>query len=208
MKKLLTAIAALALTAAGAFAQNLNISAGYINSSNTRNSSIYHGFSLGANAEVYFSEYLGATAGLHYSFLNNTKESSVGYGDYGASGKRSTSEHYVTIPLHVAGRYEIINGITLFAHLGPALNFGLASNTKYSGSVTGFGSSERKVNNYESGYYRRSDILLGGKLGVDLSGLKVFVGYYHGLLNRDKAESGASDPYHRSEFQIGLGWAF
>lgn len=210
MKKIFASAAILVLASAVAGAQNLSVSAGYLNSSflnsDDSNSKAYNGFNIGVGAQTYFNQYVGVATGLYYSFLNQSIENSVGLGGISASGKASTNEHYFTVPVHVAGKFDINREISLFAQAGPSINVGLASSTKVTGSVSGLGSTESTVDNYDKdSNYKRFDLLIGGKVGVQVSNAQVFFGYNYGLLNRFKSDNYSA---HRSEINAGVAFLF
>lgn len=207
MKKFIITLAVLALGATAASAQNLSVSAAYLNSSflaSDQETAASNGFAVGVGAEKYFNQYLGVATGLYYSFLNQTVENGIGFGGISATGKSSTNEHYFTLPIHVAGKVDF-GGFGLFAQAGPSLNLGLASSTKLTGSITGLGSTENTVDNYNESDYGRFDVLIGGKLGVEVAGARVFVGYNYGLLDRFKSDNYSA---HRSEISAGVSFLF
>ncbi len=208
MKKFFITLAVLALGATAASAQQLSVSAGYINSSflsSDDKTDAFNGFTVGVGATKYLNEYVGVATGLYYSFLNQSSEKGVGLGGFSASGKASTNEHYFTLPVHIAGKVDF-GGFGLFAQAGPSLNLGLASSTKLTASATGLGSTETTSDNYgEDSSYGRFDVLIGGKLGIEVAGAQVFVGYNYGLLDRFKSDNYSA---HRSEISAGVSFLF
>lgn len=208
MKKFFITLAVIVLGATAASAQNISVSAGYLNSSflsSDNQTDAYNGFTVGMGASKYFNSNVGVATGLYYSFLSQTSEKGLGIGGFSVSGKATTNEHYFTIPVHVAGKVDF-GGFGLFAQAGPSFNLGLASSTKITASATGLGSTENTVDNYgEDSQYGRFDVLIGGKLGIEVAGAQVFVGYNYGLLDRFKVDNYSA---HRSEISAGVSFLF
>ena len=71
MKKFFITLAVLALGATAASAQQLSVSAGYLNSSflsSDDKTDAFNGFTVGVGATKYLNEYVGVATGLYYSF--------------------------------------------------------------------------------------------------------------------------------------------
>ncbi|MGM9753812.1 MAG: porin family protein [Candidatus Cryptobacteroides sp.] len=214
MKKIILSFALLALVAGSAVAQNIGVSASYLNSTQlTQNDpASFNGFQFGVSAEKYFDKNFGFATGLSYSYLGRKTTDSQTIWGQTFTGTTKTNEHYLTLPLHAAAKMEIQKGISIFLEAGPALNLGLASKTNVKGETSGSigsGSKEQTIDNYDPDYnYGRFDLLLGAQAGFRYNNCKFFVGYNYGLIDRDKTPDNDSAVSHRSEFSVGVSFLF
>lgn len=188
MKKILLTLALVAAAATSAFAQNLSVSAGYLNSSKTsgNNSEIANGFYAGVGAEKAFDANFGLSTGLFYSFLTSSKSASLGGL---ASGSSKTNEHYFTVPVHLTFGFPISKDVRLFVEAGPAANVGLASSTTGSASVLGLTATTDGDNYADGSNYTRFDLLVGGLAGIQFKNVRLFGGYNYGLMDRNKSDN-------------------
>ena len=199
MKKFILTIAILAAAATSAFAQNLSVSAGYLNSTQktSNNSTVSNGFYGGVGAEMALGSSFGIATGLYYSYL--TTSASATESVVTVSGK--TNEHYFTVPVHLTAGYSVSKDLRLFIEVGPAANVGLASKTSGSVSVLGFSVNADGDNYGEDSTYTRFDVLLGGLAGIQFKNFKIFGGYNYGLLDRNSSDS---IKLNRSEIIAGI----
>ena len=184
MKKVFAIAAALMMLATAANAQSFG--AGYVQS--TANSASSNGFYAGFGYSAEIMPGLNLNPGLYYEFLTSSTGGNIGsWASY--SGK--TTEHYVNVPLHLSFAMAFAPTFKLFVYGGPTANVGIASSTKVSGNVLGFGGSDT-INNYgENSNYSRFDIMAGGGIGAEvMNKFRVNVGYDFGLLDRDKTDNG------------------
>ena len=198
MKKVFAIAAALLLMGTTAFAQSFG--AGYVQS--TANNSTANGFYAGFGYSAEIMPGLSLNPGLYYEFLTSTTGASLGsWASY--SGK--TTEHYVNIPLHLSFAYSFAPTFKLFVYGGPTANVGIASSTKVSGSVLGFGGSDT-IDNYKDTNYSRFDIMLGGGIGAEvMNKIRLTVGYDMGMLDRDNSDNGT---LKRNRLTAGVAFVF
>ena len=187
MKKVIAIAAALMLIGTTAFAQNFG--AGYVQSTQKYNNSptTFNGFYAGFGYTAEIMPGLSLNPGLYYEFLTGTEGASWG-SLASVSGK--TTEHYVNVPLHLSYALQFAPTFKLFLYGGPTANVGIASTTKITGNVLGFGGTDT-IDNYEDDGYSRFDIMLGGGIGAEIAKkLRLTVGYDLGMLNRiDESDS-------------------
>ena len=174
--------------------------AGYVQS--TANSASSNGFYAGFGYSAEIMPGLNLNPGLYYEFLTSTTGASLGsWASY--SGK--TTEHYVNIPLHLSFAYSFAPTFKLFVYGGPTANVGIASSTKVSGSVLGFGGSD-PIDNYKDTNYSRFDIMLGGGIGAEvMNKIRLTVGYDMGMLDRDNSDNGT---LKRNRLTAGVAFVF
>jgi len=204
MKKVILTLALVAVAATSAFAQDLSIGAGYLNSTTTSSYSSssssfgMNGFYGGVGAQKDLNDFLGFNTGVYYSYLTGTTSASA-LGGF-LSGSNKVTEHYINVPVQLNLGFELAKGVKLFAFAGPVLNVGLISKSVATGSVAGASSSTSTDNYADGSDYGRFDVLLGGGGGIQIANIKVFGGYNYGMLDRD-----ASDvTTHRSEIVVGV----
>ena len=207
MKKTIAIVAAAALAATSAFAQDFSVGAGYLNSVSTAkyaetvNKTVSNGFYAGAGVEKEINDIASVSTGVYYSFITFYSAASVII----ANAQSRTNEHYVNVPVHLNLGYELSGGMRLFAYAGPTVNIGLISKTKADASVVLFPVASTEYDNYADGSeYGRFDVMLGGGAGIQFQNMKVYGGYNYGLIDRN---SGATN-LHRSEIVAGVAFAF
>ena len=202
MKKVLAIAAALLLIGTSAFAQSFG--AGYVQStqSNGSDSAASNGFYAGFGYTAEIAPGIALNPGIYYEFLTASSASNLGnFLTY--NGK--TTEHYVNVPLHISLAYSFAPTFKLFVYGGPTASLGIASNTKESGSIAGFGGTST-TDNYASGDYSRFDILAGGGVGAEvMKKFRVNVGYDFGLLDRNKSDNGT---LKRNRLTAGVAYVF
>ena len=211
MKKAMLMAAAL-LVAVTSFAQ-VQIGAGYVNSSDRTKISNDAEVSTAASNGVYaglgvtlpLAGDLAVTPGVYYMFLTSHNGRSVANGILSASG--DLQEHYINVPIYFNYGAELVPNFRLFFFGGPTFSAGLISKTVLSASILGF-SATTSIDNYKdvSGY-GRFDVMLGGGMGVDLGKrLRLTVGYDFGMMNRYTEGNGIVR--HRNQLHGGLAFLF
>ena len=212
MKKGFFATVVLLMVATTAFAQ-VQIGAGYLNSSDRIRSSKNgdlsvtnsHGVYAGLDFSLPISGGFAIAPGVYYSFLTNRNATSAIGGIITASGE--LQEHYVNVPLMLTYGDNLAQNFRLFFFGGPTLSCGLVSKTRLSASIAGF-SGNTVIDNYKDFRgYGRFDVMLGAGMGVDLSRIRLTVGYDFGMLNR-YTESATSIIRHRNQLHAGIGFLF
>lgn len=215
MKKVFFSILAASMMLAGTVAMaQPSIGVGFANSTdyykvngNKENTSL-SGFYVGGSYNLPIAGALNVAPGIYYSYLTKSDVSNY----LGANLKGDVKEHYLTIPVMFNLGLQIADGIVGRIYAGPSLAYGLASNVKYSGSVTipviGTINGDKTINNYDDDYnYRRFDVMLGGGVAIDFFDMVRFnVGYDYGLVNRYTGDGDITR--HRSQFNIGVAYLF
>lgn len=220
MKKIFATIltASLMLVATNAFAQ-LSATAGYLNTTETTTvtttsgsttttssaSADLNGFFVGANygIDIPAVNGLGAVAGVNASFLFGSNH----YDGLWGLGARTVkdSEIALNVPINLTYSYALNGDTKLFAFAGPTLQFALSNK-----SVTIFDSdkdTKHETDNLGGDDPARNpfNLLIGGGIGAQVSGIQITVGYEHSLLNYATADN---TNIGRSIIKIGVGYAF
>ena len=106
-------------------------------------------------------------------------------------------------PVNATFGFDLAGDTNVFAYAGPIFQFGLANKTAF----TGDGSSTTSTTDNFAGDDARSrfNLLVGGGIGAQVSGIRITVGVDQSLLNYQTA-----DKYTGSRFQLklGVGYAF
>ena len=206
MKKIFTTLLAASLMLLGtqAFAQ-ISVNAGYLNSTvkvgNADPSKANGGFA-GVSYNVPVAGGLCVAPGLYYSMITSKSTSSLG-STLSASG--IFTEHAINVPLYMNYGIELANDTNVFVFGGPTAQFGLSSKRKYEASAGG-ASNVTRVDNYDNDNYNRFNVYLGGGIGFQISAIQITVGYDYGMINLYKGDNAPNA--HRSNFKIGVGYAF
>ena len=215
MKKLFTTVlaASLMLVATNAFAQ-LSGGAGYINATDkstytdskgnkTTTETPLNGFYVGAQYDMPVPAVsgLGVEAGLYANFLFGSKHYDGLFG-LGA-GTDKYSEINLNVPVHATFGFSLAGDTNVFAYAGPTFQLGLKSTGTY--ILDSDKSSKTVTDNYADPDRNRFNLLIGGGIGAQVSGIRITVGVDQSLLNYLTA-----DGYTGSRFQlkIGVGYAF
>lgn len=215
MKKIFATIlaASLMLVATNAFAQ-LSAGAGYINATettkytngNTQNSTTeaLNGFYVGAQYDMPIPAVsgLGVETGVFANFLFG-KNHTDGLWGFGA-GTNSISDITLNVPVNATFGFSLAGDTNVFAYAGPTFQFGLVNKSTF--VLDSDKSSSTTTDNYASNDPRnRFNLLIGGGIGAQVSGIRITVGVDQSLLNYQTA-----DNYTGSRFQlkIGVGYAF
>ena len=201
MKRIITTLLAASLMLLGteAFAQ-VSVNAGYLNSTLAYEnaSDNDNGLFAGVTATIPIIGGLSIAPGVYYSMLTGKVL------DFGTIANAILTEHAVNVPVYVSYGYDLSRDMKVFFFGGPTLQYGLASNTKYSSGL--ISDSSLTVDNYkDSSNYERKNVFLGGGLGMQVAGFLVSLGYDYGLMNQFKSDNSVA---HRSNLKIGVGYAF
>ena len=216
MKKIFATIltASLMLVATNAFAQ-LSAGAGYLNATETTtytsdNSSTsqkaeYNGFYVGAQYDMPIPAVsgLGIEAGAYANFYFG-KNHSDGLFGLGA-GTTTSTDITLNIPINATFGFDIAGDTNVFAYAGPTFQFGLVNKSTF--VLDSDKSSSTTTDNFagDNPNRNRFNLLIGGGIGAQVSGIRITVGVDQSLLNYETA-----DKYTGSRFQlkIGAGYAF
>lgn len=215
MKKIFI-IAVAALAAVSVNAQNLNIGAGYLNSTlankagDTVTKGVYQGFYAGAGASVLNNGAFAITPGVYFEYLTNSAASDF-YGIVG--GEATATEMYLNIPIDFSYGIDL-GGARISIFAGPTISLGMLSNikTEATGAVSDILGSlgvntNGEVDRYgENSNYGRFDVMVGGGLAIDLAKcIRISAGYNYGLLDRNSTDA---IKCNRSELHAGVAYLF
>ena len=90
------------------------------------------------------------------------------------------------MPVYLNLGFNIGANSRLFLFAGPTVQLGLVSTVQASaGSL-----SSGKVNRYKDSDYSRTNVLLGGGLGLNLGKIQITAGYDQGMFNLDTSGDG------------------
>ena len=187
MKRIITLIAAAVMMtiATNSFAQ-MSVGAGYLHAGDQITLKGIDPVEVGMNgayAGVSFnlpiSGLLGIAPGLYYSFLYT--EDSAFKGALGAK----VQEHFVNVPAYLNVGFNLGANARFFVFGGPTAQFGIISRAK----ATVVGQSV-DVDRYKEGGYSRTNVLLGGGLGLNISRFQITAGYDQGLFNLNTDNDG------------------
>ena len=204
MKKVISILAAavLMLTATNAFAQ-LSVGAGYLNATektkvgSTTSDANSNGFYAGLNYNIPISGGFAVAPGLYYSALFSGKEF------YGVANTKLT-EHFVNIPLNFNLNFELAPDMTAFVYAGPTFQYGLAS--KVDGSLEiGNWKLNGDGDRYDNEDFSRTNVLIGGGVGMNVNAFQLTVGYDYGLLDLDKTDN---TKINKSYIKLGVAYLF
>lgn len=188
MKRIITLVAAVVMMAfaTNSFAQ-MSVGAGYLHAGDQVTLKGMEAVEVGMNGayagvsyNLPISDLIGVTPGLYYSFLY-TKDSAF----EGALGAK-VIEHFVNVPVYFNVGFDISDNARFFVFAGPTVQLGLASTAE--GNVGSIKTG--KINRYEVGGYSRTNVLLGGGLGLNLGRFQITAGYDHGMFNLDTEDDG------------------
>ena len=214
MKKIFATVlaASLMLVATNAFAQ-LSAGAGYLNASETTtytngdtkttSTAGMNGFYVGGQYDMPIPAVsgLGIETGVFANFLfgKNHSDGLLGFG----AGTTSATDITLNIPVNATFGFDIAGDTNVFAYAGPIFQFGLVNKSTF--VLDSDKSSSTTTDNYADPDRNRFNLLIGGGIGAQVSGIRITVGVDQSLLNYQVA-----DKYNGSRFQlkIGVGYAF
>ncbi len=190
MKKALAIVALFAaMFVAGNVQAQMSIHAGYAPEKVTIGNSVtnLNGFFAGATYNVDLAKGLGVAVGGQLRF--NTESSSSSIGGI-VSGSHTSTQFLLDIPVLLNYGYSVNRDFKIAAFVGPTINFGLIGQTKYEGSVLGFGGNST-VQWYDQNGFNYKRFNLSGTFGLafDYKQFRVFGGYNYGFLDIDNVNS-------------------
>lgn len=208
MKKIITILAAavMMLTASNAFAQ-IAVGAGYLNATDKidDNSNALNGFYAGVSYNIPIAGGLAVAPGVYYSGLFKSGELfSLSLLNTKVDSK--LAEHFINVPVNFNYNFELAPDMTAFIFAGPTFQYGLASKTKIEGTAAGY-SGDKDIDNYDDSDYGKTNVLLGGGVGMNLmDSFQITVGYDYGLMN---LYTGNADvKRHKSYIKLGVAYLF
>lgn len=120
-------------------AQTFRIEAGYIQPnriSDNMSHRYFHGIRVGGTVDFMMPEpvgFLGVHSGLLYTFAFSNDIQKYPASE---SVKFQTQGHYIDLPVHITGTYEMKYEMKLFAYVGPNLNVGLYQPQKVTSNLS------------------------------------------------------------------------
>lgn len=208
MKKVISILAAavLMLTATNAFAQ-ISVGAGYLNATDKvgDNSTNLNGAYAGVSYNIPISGGFAVAPGLYYSGLFKSGEI-LNTSILNTKVDSKLAEHFVNVPLTFNLNFELAPDMTAFVYAGPTFQYGLASKTKIEGTVAGY-NGDKEIDNYRDGSnYSKTNVLLGGGVGMNVNAFQLSVGYDYGLMNLYTGEGDVNR--HKSYVRLGVAYLF
>ena len=205
MKKIILTLALVAAAATSAFAQ-FGIGAGYANNNQKvgENSSATNGFFVEGTYSIPVAGEFSIVPGVRYTYLGETTSAATNIAGINIGGSSTLVEHYLAIP--VMAQYGIdLGAAKILAFAGPTFNLGLASQTKVEASVAGI-SADKPINNYgDNSIYSRTNVFVGGGLGIEISSFQIKAAYDFGLLNRYNSDNVTCKD---NQFRVGVAYLF
>lgn len=212
MKKIATLLAAALLLASTAHAQ-LQVGAGYLNSTLTQASkeaSVTNGFYAGLSYNIPVVAGLGVAPGLYYSMLGGKNTGGVNFfGLASTSTESKFSESAINLPVYLNYGIQMAKDFKFFVFAGPTVQYGLSSTTK-SNTTVSVGSHEGGTNGTIDNYandYGRLNVYMGGGAGMNAGRIQVNVGFDYGLLNLYTG-SDANMSSYRYNIKLGVAFVF
>ncbi|MBQ7195087.1 MAG: PorT family protein [Bacteroidales bacterium] len=211
MKKIITTLAVLVAATGIALAQSPSVGASYLNSTkvtkyknNDPTSAAGSGFAVGGNIEFDLVSGIKVTPGVYFGHIV-TKSASDVLGLLAGTG--TETENYLMVPVRFSYGYELFDGFKVFAFMGPNFSYCLSSKSLYTAAVTGLGSGETTVDNFDDGSdYQRFDTMVGFGAGLDIMDMiRVAVSYDLGMFDLH-----ADDDYkiHRNQLGVTVSYLF
>ena len=138
----------------------------------------------------------GVTAGMNVSSLNVTGlDSRVGFHagvkvEAGSMASFKINPYYLEIPVHIGYKYAVNDNFSLFANAGPYIAIGLFGKAKITadGSLVDGGSKVSESENvFGDDGFKRFDLGLGLKAGIEISKKYQFsIGYDFGFIEAEE----------------------
>ena len=145
MKKTISLLAAALIATTGAFALTWNpepsseqhlmgVTVGWMDKTmnglsltQTDNQKLGNTLQVGFTVTPEFKYGIGLQAGVYYEWTGNSSMSSYGIGKLEAR----KNNHEISIPVRLQWRYELVNGLSLYAFTGPSFDVGILYSERY-----------------------------------------------------------------------------
>lgn len=208
MKRIVLTLALAAVTATSAFAQ-IGIGAGFTNNSeatpNDGEALVSKGFYVEGTYNIPVGNILSIVPGLRYSFSSNSNVRGIKIDDISlADLKASLAEQNVYIPVMLQCGIPMGN-IKLLAFAGPTFQLALSSVLNVAAEVERI-SIDKDVDLLgENGLFKRTDITVGGGVGVGFGSFQIKAAYDFGLLDRSSLDNRT---YKGQQIRIGAAYLF
>ena len=185
-------MALVAVAATSAFAQ-IGIGAGFTNNSeatpNDGDALVTKGFYVEGTYNIPVGNFLSIVPGLRYTFAGNNDAQGIEIEDIDiAEIKASLAEHNIYVPVMFQCGIPL-GGIKLIAFAGPTFQFALSSMMNVAANVGSIGFDQDVNLLGEDGLFNRTDITVGGGVGVEFGSFQVKASYDLGLLNRSAVDN-------------------
>lgn len=208
MKKILLTLALVAATATSAFAQ-LGIGAGYTNNSSSNPSDgealVTKGFYVEGTYGIALGSNLSIVPGIRYTFAANGDAQGIDIEDIDiAEVSASLAEHNIYVPV-MAQLSVPMGAVKLLAFAGPTFQFALSSMLNVAANVGGMGFDTDIDLLGEDGLFKRTDVALGGGVGVEFGNFQVKAAYDFGLMNRSAVDNGT---IKGQQLRVGVAYLF
>ena len=203
MKKIILTLAAMAI-AVSSFAQ-ISVGAGYANNAQKLESndpSTTNGFYVEGSYNLPIAGGLSIVPGVRYTFLGS-KNAKDAFGGF-VGGQIELAEHYVAVPVMAQYALDLGSSAKFLIFAGPTFDLGLASNTKASATIAGASGSTSK-DNYKDTDYLKSNVFVGGGVGLQIGNFQIKGAYDFGLLNRLDSDNVALKD---SQIRAGVAYLF
>ena len=206
MKRIFTLIAAAVMMtiATNSFAQ-MQVGAGFLHSNEQITLKGIDPVDFGINGAYAGVSYnlpiagnFGIAPGLYYSLLMSNESTSV----VGVNLGSKVREHYVNVPVYFNFGFNLGQSSKLFLYAGPTAQFGVASSTELSAGSTKSG----KIDRFKDGNLSRTNVLLGGGIGLNISKIQITLGYDQGVFNLDTSDDGTT--ITKSYAKAGIAYIF
>lgn len=191
MKKILITIALICAAAISAAAQ-IGIGAGYTNNSEANPSDgqalVTRGFYVEGTLGIPLGSTLSIVPGVRYTFAGNGDAKGISIDDIDiADVKASLAEHNIYVP--VMAQLNVPMGpVKLLAFAGPTFQFAISSMLNVAANVGGASFDADRDLLGENGLFTRTDIALGGGVGIQFGSLQIKAAYDFGMMNRSAVE--------------------
>ena len=187
MKKIILTLALVAAAATSAFAQ-IGIGAGFTNNSEATpgdgDALVTKGFYVEGTYNIALGSNLSIVPGIRYTFAGNSDAKGIDIEDIDfADVSASLAEHNLYIPV-MAQLSVPMGAVKLLAFAGPTFQFALSSMLNVAASVAGVGFDTDVDLLGDDALFKRTDVALGGGVGVEFGQFQVKAAYDFGLLNR------------------------
>lgn len=216
MKKIFASLIAASMMLV-AFNANAQLSAGlgYINAKNTyvetsdntktTTETPLNGFYVGGQYDMPIPAVsgLGVNAGVYANFLFGSKHYD-GFFGLGA-GTNKTTDISLNIPINATFGFDLSGDTNVFAYAGPIFQFGLVNKYVYTSDSNS--SSSTTTDNFagDDPNANRFNLLIGGGIGAQVSGIRIVLGVDQSLLNYSTAKNTVAS---RFQLKLGVGYAF
>lgn len=208
MKRIVLTLVLAVVASASAFAQ-LGIGAGFTNNSQSAaddgKALVSKGFYVEGIYNIPIGNVLSIVPGVRYAFSSNGNIRDIKIDDISlADLKASLSEQNIYVPVMLQCGVPMGN-IKLLAFAGPTFQFALSSVLNVAAEVERFSLDKNIDLLGENGLFKRTDIFVGGGVGVEFGRFQVKAAYDFGLLNRS---SNDNRTYKGQQIRIGAAYLF